>query len=116
MPSSDARARRRQRARQASKPLSTPVNEEPVDMKFFSKIGQNDTLQVWRRKQQINNHLKQHQQLSSEDEHEVPPAAIVVSPSLLRECIGVFCWTGRRSSEETAPTEFRDIIDGIRSG
>ncbi len=65
--SNDARARRRLRARQ-SNPL--PINESPINLKFLSKLSQNDTLQR-RRRDQINNHLKQHPPLSSDDEHEI---------------------------------------------
>jgi hypothetical protein len=66
--SNDARARRRLRARQ-SNPF--PMNEQQMDMKFLSKLSQNDTLQRRKRDQKINNHLKQHQQISSDDEHDI---------------------------------------------
>ncbi len=46
-----------------------------MDLKFLSKLSQNDTLQRRKRDQQINNHLKQHQQISSDDEHDIPSNA-----------------------------------------
>lgn len=74
--SSDARARRRNRLRQVN-PL--PIEEQQMDMKFLSNLSQNDTLQRRKRDQQLNNHLKQYQPISSDDEHEPnPPQAIVV--------------------------------------
>jgi hypothetical protein len=42
-----------------------------MDIKFLSNLSQNDTLQRRKRDQQINNHLKQYQQLSSDDEHDL---------------------------------------------
>ncbi len=65
--SKDARARRRIRPRQ-NNPL--PINEQQMDLKFLSKLSQNDTLQRRKREQKITNHLKQHQQASSDDEHD----------------------------------------------
>jgi hypothetical protein len=41
-----------------------------MDIKFLSKLSENDTLQRRNRERKINNHLKQYQQLSSDDEHE----------------------------------------------
>lgn len=49
-----------------------PVHVPEKDMNFLSKLSQNDTLKRRRHEQQINNHLKQYQQASSDDEHEVP--------------------------------------------
>lgn len=54
-----------------------------MDLKFLSKLSQNDTLQRLKREQKLNNHLKQHQHLSSDDEHDAPfnanpPPAVVV--------------------------------------
>jgi hypothetical protein len=54
-----------------------------MDLKFLSKLSQNDTLQRLKREQKINNHLKQYQQLSSDDEHDIPsnvnpPQSVVV--------------------------------------
>ncbi|CAF3785045.1 unnamed protein product [Adineta steineri] len=77
--SNDARARRRLRVRQ-SNPLS--INDQQ-DVNYLYKVSQNDTLQRRKRDQQINNHLKQYQQISSDDEHELlsnahPSQAVVV--------------------------------------
>jgi hypothetical protein len=66
---SDSRARRRLQLRR-SNPL--PTNDQQTDRDFLSKLSQNDTLQR-RRRDQINNHLRQYQQLSSSDEHDAPP-------------------------------------------
>jgi hypothetical protein len=83
--SNDPRARRRLRARQ-NNPL--PINEQQMDLKFLSKLSQNDTLQRRKRDQQINNHLKQHQQISSDDEHDIPNPSqpVVVNTSSLFLC------------------------------
>ncbi|CAF4633281.1 unnamed protein product [Rotaria sp. Silwood1] len=82
--SSDARARRRLRVRLSS-PLSS--NDQQADLNFLSKLSQNDTLKRRQRDQQLNNHLKQYQQASSDDEHEIPsnanpsqPVIVVVKP------------------------------------
>ncbi|CAF2733074.1 unnamed protein product [Rotaria sp. Silwood2] len=82
--SSDARARRRLRVRLSS-PL--PMNEQQMDLNFLSKLSQNDTLKRRQRDQQLNNHLKQHHQASSDDEHEISsnanpsqPVIVVVQP------------------------------------
>lgn len=66
--SSVARARRRIRVRQ-NNPL--PINDQQMDINFLSKLRENDTLQRRNREKKINNHLKQYQQLSSDDEHEL---------------------------------------------
>ncbi len=78
--SSVARARRRIRVRQ-NNPL--PINDQQMDINFLSKLRENDTLQRRNREKKINNHLKQYQQLSSDDEHELisqanPSQAVVV--------------------------------------
>ncbi|CAF1091671.1 unnamed protein product [Adineta ricciae] len=81
--SNSARARRRLRMRQ-SNPL--PINDKQMDLKFLLKLSENDTLQRRQRDQQIHNHLRQYQQISSDDEHDVsssPKAsrpAVVVAP------------------------------------
>ncbi|CAF4479113.1 unnamed protein product [Rotaria socialis] len=80
----DARARRRHRVHLSS-PL--PINEQQMDMNFLSNLSQNDTLKRRQRDQQINNHLKQYHQGSSDDEHEIlskanpsQPVIVVVQP------------------------------------
>ncbi|CAF0892640.1 unnamed protein product [Adineta ricciae] len=81
--SNNARARRRLRMRQ-SNPL--PINDKQMDLKFLLKLSENDTLQRRQRDQQIHNHLRQYQQISSDDEHDIsssPKAsrpAVVVAP------------------------------------
>jgi len=78
--SNDARIRRRNNLARQNNPL--PINEQQMDLKFLSKLSQNDTLQRRKREQQINNHLKNLQQVSSDDEHEIPsnanPSQLVV--------------------------------------
>lgn len=78
--SNDARARRRLRARQSNPHPPTPIDEEQIDMKFFVKISQNDTLQRFKRDQLMNNRPKQHQPVvSSEDEPDVSPRQVPIS-------------------------------------
>lgn len=74
-PSNGPRARRRDLLRQ-NNPL--PIEDQQMDMQFISKVSQNDTIQRRKREQQINNHLKQHQPISSDDEHEINPSQPVV--------------------------------------
>lgn len=89
LPSSDAnhskdpRARRRARVR-LSNPL--PTNEKQKNLNFLSNLSQNDTLQRRKRDQQINNHVKQYQHISSDDEHEVLSKANPAQPV----CINLF--------------------------
>ncbi|UJR16149.1 hypothetical protein I4U23_003060 [Adineta vaga] len=63
---SQSRARRLQ-----GRQVSTDEQEKNLD--FISKVRHNDTLQRLRRNQQLNNHLKLHQQSSVSDEQDVLP-------------------------------------------
>jgi hypothetical protein len=70
---SDSRIRRRHIQACRSNPL--PLNNDEKDLEFLSNLRQNDTLQRFRRNQQISNHLKQQQQQqpSSSDEQDSSP-------------------------------------------
>jgi hypothetical protein len=67
---SNPRVRRRLQTRR-SNPL--PTDNEEKNLKFLSKLSQNDTLQRFRHDQRLNNPLKQYQQPSSSDEHDSSP-------------------------------------------
>ncbi|CAF0871108.1 unnamed protein product [Rotaria sordida] len=107
----DARARRRLRVR-LSNPL--PINEQQMDLNFLSNLSENDTLKRRQRNQQINKHLKQYQQASSDDEHDIPlnanpsqPVIVVVQPKKLVK------QNSAGSSTESNPNKlsFDDDID-----
>lgn len=74
---SNPRARRRDLIRQNNQSSLTDFSR---DNPLISKVSGKDTLQRRSRDKQINNHLKQYQQLSSDDEHEFlpPPSPAVV--------------------------------------
>ena len=78
----DARARRRRLRARLSNPL--PINEQQVDVSFLSKLSQNDTLQRRKRDQQIKNHIKQYQQVSSGDEREISSNVNPAQPVIVR--------------------------------
>jgi hypothetical protein len=67
---SNPRVRRRLQ-KHRSNPL--PMNNQEKDLNFLSKLSQNDTLQRFRRKQQLNTPVEHHQQPSSSDEQDVSP-------------------------------------------
>lgn len=84
---SGARARRLDRIRQNNQ---SSFNEFPRENQLISKVSGKDTLQRRNRDKQINNHLKQNQQLSSDDEREhlsqpnpSPAVAVCISISSL---------------------------------
>ena len=69
---SESRARRRQQIQGCrSNPL--PMNHQMKDLEFLSNLSQNDTLQRFKRDQQIKKPLKECQQRSSSDEQESSP-------------------------------------------
>jgi hypothetical protein len=49
------------------------LNNDEKDLEFLSNLSRNDTLQRFKRNQQINNHLKQQPQPSSSDEQDFSP-------------------------------------------
>ncbi|CAF3705672.1 unnamed protein product [Rotaria socialis] len=69
----DSRARRRQ-SRRTNQPL--PANGQDKDLRLISKINPNYTLDRARRDHKLKEHVKQNQQLSSDDDHD---------PSLVRQ-------------------------------
>ena len=63
---------------QACRSNPLPLNNDDKDLEFLSNVRQNDTLQRFRRNQQISNHIKQkqeqqQQQTSSSDEQDSSP-------------------------------------------
>ncbi|CAF3364630.1 unnamed protein product [Rotaria socialis] len=69
----DSRARRRQ-SRRTNQPL--PANGQDKDLRLISKINPNYTLDRAKRDHKLKEHVKQNQQLSSDDDHD---------PSLVRQ-------------------------------
>ena len=86
---SDARARRRNRARQMN-PIPVLFDDPDVDFEFVMRIHERDTLHRFKREQKLNNHLKQHLAASYEDEQESSrvrkPSTNVNSLSPARVC------------------------------
>lgn len=112
---SNARARRRDRLRQNNQSSITDLSR---DNPLISKVSGKDTLQRRSRDKQINNHLKQYQLLSSDEEHELPPhpsPAIVVNIhsfffiSLIQSFLSGCC-----SSKEINSTQFSCIFFRIQ--
>ncbi|CAF4428376.1 unnamed protein product [Rotaria magnacalcarata] len=69
----DSRARRRQ-SRRSNQLL--PANDQDKDLRLISKINPNYTLDRARRDHKLKDHIKQNQQLSSDNDHD---------PSLVRQ-------------------------------
>lgn len=83
-----------------------------MDMKFIVNVSDNDTIKRRAREQQFSNHLKQHQAISSDDEHEAYPSPVVVVRKVLNHfsASSPKSISGRRSTIENPSPTFRCII------
>ena len=110
---SNARARRRDHIRQNNQ---CSVADLERDNPLISKVSGKDTLQRRSRDKQINNHLKQYQPLSSDDElppHPSPAIVVDIHPFFFYPLIHSYS-SGCCSNKEIDSTQFSCIFFRIQ--